>query len=207
MGNGALPNGPRYRAHPRLYHFRPEERGKARPLCPCTSDINLFRYCERIVNFDTEIVDCAFDLRMTEQQLNRTEITGPAVDEGRLCAAERVRPEEVRIQANARNPTRDKASVLTCRQRPVVAHVAGEQELTRPFSSDTDVRVDSLPRLLGQLESNRSAGLLLANGRTIDHMSTRRNIFDLQTDEITAAQLAVDREVKHRQIARSASNL
>jgi hypothetical protein len=22
MGNGALPNGPSYRAHPRLYHFR-----------------------------------------------------------------------------------------------------------------------------------------------------------------------------------------
>ena len=32
MGNGALPNGPSYRAHPRLYHFRHDEHDGQCPL-------------------------------------------------------------------------------------------------------------------------------------------------------------------------------
>jgi hypothetical protein len=44
--------------------------GRACPLCPGTSDINLFRYCESIVHLDTEISDCAFDLGVTKQKLD-----------------------------------------------------------------------------------------------------------------------------------------
>src|SRR5216684_8586738 len=33
MGNGALPNGPSYRAHPRLYHFRDDAMSGLSPLC------------------------------------------------------------------------------------------------------------------------------------------------------------------------------
>jgi hypothetical protein len=36
--------------------------GSACPLCPDISDINLFRYCQSIVYFDSEISDRAFDL-------------------------------------------------------------------------------------------------------------------------------------------------
>jgi hypothetical protein len=41
--------------------------GRACPLYPGISDINLFRYCEGIVYFDAEISNRAFDLRMSEQ--------------------------------------------------------------------------------------------------------------------------------------------
>ena len=41
--------------------------GRACPLCPGTSDINSFRYCEGIIYFDAEIYDRAFDLCMSEQ--------------------------------------------------------------------------------------------------------------------------------------------
>jgi hypothetical protein len=34
--------------------------GRACPLCPGISDINLFRYCEGIIYFDAEISDRAF---------------------------------------------------------------------------------------------------------------------------------------------------
>jgi hypothetical protein len=41
--------------------------GRACPLCPGISDINLFRYCQGVVDLDAEIPDGAFDLGMAEQ--------------------------------------------------------------------------------------------------------------------------------------------
>jgi hypothetical protein len=41
--------------------------GRACPLCPGISDINLFRYCRGVIDFDAEIPDRAFDLGMPEQ--------------------------------------------------------------------------------------------------------------------------------------------
>jgi hypothetical protein len=41
--------------------------GRACPLCPGISDINLFRYCQGVIDLDAEIPDRAFDLGMTEQ--------------------------------------------------------------------------------------------------------------------------------------------
>ena len=41
--------------------------GRACPLCPGISDINLFRYCQSIVYFDAKIPDRAFDFGMAKQ--------------------------------------------------------------------------------------------------------------------------------------------
>ena len=41
--------------------------GRACPLCPGYSDVNLFRYGKGIVDFDAEVPDRAFDLGMPEQ--------------------------------------------------------------------------------------------------------------------------------------------
>ena len=58
--------------------------GRACPLCPCSSDINLFRDCEGVIHFDAEIPNGAFDLGMSEQKLDRPEIASPPVDQGRF---------------------------------------------------------------------------------------------------------------------------
>ena len=58
--------------------------GRACPLCPGISDINLFRYCQSIVYFDPEISDRAFDLGVAQQKLDRPEITRAPVDQGNL---------------------------------------------------------------------------------------------------------------------------
>jgi hypothetical protein len=44
-----------------------EAEGGAKPvrLCPCSSDVNLFRYGERIIDFNAEIPDDALDLCMS----------------------------------------------------------------------------------------------------------------------------------------------
>jgi hypothetical protein len=40
--------------------------GRARPLCPGISDVNLFRYCEGVIYLDAEISHGAFNLGMSE---------------------------------------------------------------------------------------------------------------------------------------------
>jgi hypothetical protein len=62
--------------------------GRACPLCPGISDINLFRYCEGIIYFDAEISDRAFDLCMSEQKLDGPEIASPPVYHGSFCASQ-----------------------------------------------------------------------------------------------------------------------
>ena len=46
-----------------------EAEGGAKPvrLCPGSSDVNLFRYSEGIIDFNAEIPDGALDLRMPQQ--------------------------------------------------------------------------------------------------------------------------------------------
>ena len=58
--------------------------GGACLLCPGSSDVNLFRYGEGIIDLDTEVPDSAFDLGVTEQELHGSQITSTAVDQGCL---------------------------------------------------------------------------------------------------------------------------
>ena len=51
---------------------------------PRDSHVNLFRYGESVVDFDTKIPDGAFDLGMAQKELHRSEISGTAVDQGRF---------------------------------------------------------------------------------------------------------------------------
>jgi hypothetical protein len=59
--------------------------GRPCPLCPGTSDINLFRYCQSIIHFDAKISDHAFDFGVAEPRLygssqgNDLKTTGPEV--------------------------------------------------------------------------------------------------------------------------------
>jgi hypothetical protein len=62
--------------------------GRACPLCPGISDINLFRYCERVIDLDAEIPDCAFDLGMPKQELDGSEIASAPVDQGSFCPSQ-----------------------------------------------------------------------------------------------------------------------
>ena len=43
-------------------------------------DLRLLGYLERIVDLDPQIPDGAFELRMTEKQLNRSKVLGPPID-------------------------------------------------------------------------------------------------------------------------------
>jgi hypothetical protein len=59
--------------------------GRACPLCPGFSDVNLFGYRQRIIHLDTEVSDGAFDLGVAEQELDSAEVAGSAVDQRCPC--------------------------------------------------------------------------------------------------------------------------
>jgi hypothetical protein len=79
--------------------------------------------------------------------------------------------------------------------------VQAEQELTRLLAGSTDVVINRLPSLLGHLEPNGLSGLLLPNRRPVEGVSTGGNIFDLERDDVTTAQFAVDSQIQHGQVA------
>src|SRR5258707_7851445 len=64
--------------------------GRACRLCPGTSDINSFCYCQSIIHFDAEISDRAFDLGVAKQKLDSPKIARAPVNQSSLRASERV---------------------------------------------------------------------------------------------------------------------
>jgi hypothetical protein len=60
---------------------------------------------------------------------------------------------------------------------------------------------DRLPGLLGDFKPDRSAGLALPDCRPTNTNAIWGNLLSSQPDDITAAQLAVDRQVEEREIA------
>jgi hypothetical protein len=70
---------------------------------PGFSDINFFRYCQGVIDFDAEIPDGAFELGMPQQELNGPEIARPSIDLGGLGTPQRMRAEQPRVARRAAN--------------------------------------------------------------------------------------------------------
>src|SRR3984957_10674400 len=86
--------------------------GRGCPLCPGISDINLFRYCQGVIDLNAEISDRAFDLGAPEQELDSPQVARPPIDQGSFCASQQMRPEQPWVQSNAADPLRYKARIL-----------------------------------------------------------------------------------------------
>ena len=66
---------------------------------------------------------------------------------------------------------------------------------------------DGFPRLVGQFELYRPMGLLLQNGGSTGYLVTVSDVRKLQFNQITGPELAIDGQVKQRQISRAISHL
>lgn len=73
------------------------ERGRACPLCPPSSDVDLLCYCKRVVHFNAEVAHGALDLGVPQQKLNGPQVAGTAVDQSSLGSSQRVRTEHMRV--------------------------------------------------------------------------------------------------------------
>ena len=65
----------------------------------------------------------------------------------------------------------------------------------------------TLAGLFAQLEPDRPSGLLLSNRRAIRGISACSDVLDLDCDDVTAAELAVDCQIEHGKVASAAFNL
>jgi hypothetical protein len=57
-------------------------------LCPNDSHINLFGHFECVIDLDAKVSRGALDLGMAEQQLNRPQVAGSAIDQRGLGSAQ-----------------------------------------------------------------------------------------------------------------------
>jgi len=81
--------------------------GRARQLCPGTSDLDFLGDLNGIIDLDTKISNRALDLRVAQQQLYRAQVASSPVDQRRLGSAQRVCAELERVEADAGDPLAD----------------------------------------------------------------------------------------------------
>jgi hypothetical protein len=130
------------RESPQVAHFQLEWSGKARRLCPGTSDVDLLRDLNGVVDLDTEVADGALDFGMSEQQLDRPQVAGSPIDQRGLSPAQRVGSELEGIEADAGYPLTNQAGVLSGSQAAIASTPAGEEELPSAPACDPEMVVD-----------------------------------------------------------------
>jgi hypothetical protein len=162
---------------------------------------NSLRDAERVINLDPEITHGALQLRVTKQQLHCPQIAGLLVNLFRLRSAQRVRAVCRAIEPGAVRPSVDDAGVLPRRQVWLSPETAWEQKSARASVEGGELLAASSAGLLGDFELHRPASLLLNDGRAIANSPAGKHVIDARPDEIAAPELAVDRQIKHRQIA------
>jgi hypothetical protein len=84
---------------------------------------------------------------------------------------------------------------------------AGEQEFAGPLAGRLQIVVDRLAGLFAQFKSDGPTGFLLSDRCAIRRIPTGSDILDPDGDDITAAKLAVDRQIEHGEIASAAFDL
>src|SRR5215470_1202422 len=101
----------------------------------------------------------------------------------------------------------DDASILPRRQVWLSLKTAWAQISALASVKGGEPLANGSTGLLGNLELHRPASLLLNDGRAIANSPASEHVIDPQPDEITAPELAVDRQIEHRKIASATLHL
>jgi len=174
-----------------------------RDLVRLSSQLDLLRDAERVVYLYAKIADCAFELCVSEQQLNRPQIARLLVDLGRLRPSHRMRAIRGAVKPGALDPGVDNSCILSCREVRVRPEAARE-EIRAVFRAD--LRKPGLDRgagLLGDLELNRPACLLLNDSGAVSNSVAGADIVDLQAHKVAASEFAIDGKIEKSEVARS----
>ena len=66
--------------------FYAQKNGQSISALPVTSDVNLFGNVEGVINLDAQVSDSAFNLGVTQQQLDGPKVSSAAIYQRRLGA-------------------------------------------------------------------------------------------------------------------------
>jgi hypothetical protein len=96
----------------------------------------LFRYCERVIDFDAEIPNRALDLGMSRQELNRPQVARSSIDQRSFRAAEGMGTKQPRVLPNTSDPLGDEAGILASGHAAISTAMTGEQELAGSLAGE-----------------------------------------------------------------------
>src|SRR5713101_8706114 len=134
-----------------------------------SSELDLVRNAERIVNLDPEITDGAFELRMSKEKLSRPQVAGLLVNLTWFCPSHRVGTIGWTVETSACHPSMDNASVLSRRDvRPLPKPVRKEVS-PAPGTKTGKPILDRCACLLGYFELNWPTCVLLNHRRSVSH--------------------------------------
>src|SRR4029453_2973616 len=128
-------------------------------------DLGLLGDFQGIVNLNAEIPDGALELRVPEQQLHGSEISGPSVDQRCFRAPQRMRPVCGWVETDTLNPRPDNPGILSSRKVRRLRHATRKKELLWLQMRRSDPGCDRVPRLLSDLKLDRPLGLFLHDNR------------------------------------------
>ena len=110
------------------------------------SNFGLFGDLERVIHLNAKVSDRLLELQVPKEQLDRAQILGPPVDQGRLRAPYRVRPVVGAIQPQFVDPIPEDSGVVTGPEMGRVVEPAGQQVALRLPYREPDPRLHGVSR-------------------------------------------------------------
>jgi hypothetical protein len=151
---------------------------RGRDIC-LSSQLNLLRDAERVIDLDAEITDRAFELRVPEEQLDGSQVAGLLVDLGRLRSPHRMRAIGGAVEPGALDPGMDDPRILPGRQVRLRPEAAREEVLSFVGFDLRKLGTARCSGLFGNFELDRSAGLLLNDGCAVSDTAAGADTVDL----------------------------
>lgn len=99
------------------------------------------------------------------------------------------------------HPVIHKLSILPGADMICVIDPAWKDEIVKHTAATFKPSEDAVAGVLEEFELNGPAGPLLDDDCARPHPASADEITDLDLDDVTASQLAVDREIEHRAVA------
>src|SRR6266702_8246838 len=118
-----------------------------------------------------------------------------------------MRSEQPWVQPDASDPLRHQARILAGRHAGFCATTTCEQGLAGPLVGSLQIIIDRLAGLLTQFKSAWAPGFPLPDRCAIRRVPAGGDILNPNSDDITAAKLAVDRHIEHSEVARATFDL
>src|ERR1700730_14989577 len=111
------------------------------------------------------------------------------------------------VEPNALDPFANQSRILARRDRSAGVAATGKKEFARLLVESSHILINGLACLLGQLKPDGLTCFLLTHCRTVNRISVRCDVLDLQSNDIATAQLAIDGHVEHGKVTDFALHL
>ena len=155
--------------------------------------LRAFSKCERILAVDPQVPNGALDFEWPDP--HGPQAARQLVNDRDLGSSQRMRP--LGPQSDSGHPVLNEPSIL-----PGADMIGVIDPARKANSSIVPSRRSSQARMLPRTgKLNWPAGPLLDDDRARAYLTTSDDVADLDLDDVTSAQLAVDRQVEHRAVA------